>query len=1137
MLLDYIKNLNSEPSKVWLDNVRDGIPTAAFGVCEGAKFLLASAAKKRVLYIAKDRLSAKAARDELSYLTGEKVVYLPAKDDVLLYKKFFNKDNYFDRICALFEMKNAFAVTTTVEALLQLMPKTVPFFEIEKDGEYSLDDIRKLLIDLGYRRDEFALSRGSFAIRGDILEIFPINALTPYRFDFFGDVVERIRSIDVETKMAEDEIGSVAIIKAVDFTIGEEEVKTLSARIDQSVKKIKTFAPSIKAHNLTSEIKEKLESGSLSDASLSYLMPILSSNGGIFDRFDAEIVVFDEPKASFDYARGIVSEHAERFKTLNAAGETLDFSEANLRPTDELKKELNEKTCFSLQNINSPVYFFSPLKTVRFSTTSPSRYSSCPDDLAVDVKNWKMTGYRSIIACGSAERQAKIIDNLAAQGVGAIPSDTPGGYNDCFVSSAYITHGFIIHDEKLAVIGTCDVFLSGVKEKKIKKKRNDTFSAPEVGDFAVHEEYGIGLVRGTQRITTTDSVKDYIAIEYAEGDVLYIPVEDMDKLTKYLGGEQTPQLNRLGNNEFERIKQRVRESISKMSINLKKLYKERAETHGFKFSEDNDLTREFDEAFPFELTEDQAQSLVEIKADMESDRIMDRLLLGDVGFGKTEVALRAAFKAIMDMKQVAIVAPTTILTEQHYQTVVKRFKDFGVRAGILNRFQKPAAIKKTLEKLKSGDIDIVVGTHRLFGKDVVFHDLGLLILDEEQRFGVEHKEKLRAMKNSVDTLTMSATPIPRTLHMSLMGIRDISLILTPPSARIPVQSYVIEESETLIRDAILKELSRGGQTFILYNDVQRIYGFSDEVKRIVPEAKVVVGHGQMTREELEDHIMAFYEGVYDVLVATTIIENGIDIPRANTLVVIDSDKLGLFSLYQLKGRVGRSDVMAHAYFTYKPDKVLTDASYKRLNALMESSELGSGYKIAMRDLEIRGAGNVLGREQHGHLDKIGYELYSKLLKEQLGEVTKNFETELDIKLDAFIPESYISVSSSRLDLYKALAEIKDSADAERVVSSAVEIYGKLPVEVENLLLIAELKNLCKDFEIINLKLNKSGATLTLKDLNSLADGRIMQAVKGNAERVRLSFSTNPVVNISGIEAREIAAFTKRFLICAKEKEN
>ncbi|MBP5372888.1 MAG: transcription-repair coupling factor, partial [Clostridia bacterium] len=746
-------------------------------------------------------------------------------------------------------------------------------------------------------------------------------------------------------------------------------------------------------------------------------------------------------------------------------------------------------------------------------------------------------GYKSIIACGNADRQKKICENFSAQGVNLIATDEPKDYKDCFATTFFLNHGFILHDDKLVVLGTFDLYVAGVKEKRIKKRRNETFSAPEVGDFAVHEDYGIGLIRGTQRITTTESVKDYIAIEYAEGDILYIPVEDMDKLTKYLGKEGSPQLNKLGNNEFEKIKQRVRESISRMSINLKKLYKERAEQKGFRFSEDNDLTREFEEAFPYELTEDQAQSLAEIKKDMQSDRIMDRLLLGDVGFGKTEVALRAAFKAVFDMKQVAIVAPTTILTEQHYQTVEERFKDFGVRAGLLNRFQKPAKVKETLKKLKDGDIDIIIGTHRIFGKDVEFRDLGLLILDEEQRFGVEHKEKLRTLKKNVDTITMSATPIPRTLHMSLTGIRDISLILTPPSARIPVQSYVIEESETLIRDAIMKELSRGGQTFILFNDVKGIYEFADKIVKLVPEAKVVVGHGQMTRDELEDNILAFYAGKYDVLVATTIIENGIDIPKANTLVVIDADKLGLFSLYQLKGRVGRSDVMAHAYFTYKPDKVLTDASYKRLGALMESTELGSGYKIAMRDLEIRGAGNVLGREQHGHLEKIGYELYSKLLKEQLGEVAKDFETELDVKLDAFIPESYVQVSSSRLDLYKALAEIKSDEDKQRVISSAAETYGPLPEEVENLIIIAELKNLCKKLEIINLKLNKSGCALTFKDLNSLSNGGVMQAVKDFSDRVKISFYTNPVVTITGEEAKEIAEFSLRFLNYAKEKAN
>ena len=657
-----------------------------------------------------------------------------------------------------------------------------------------------------------------------------------------------------------------------------------------------------------------------------------------------------------------------------------------------------------------------------------------------------------------------------------------------------------------------------------------------MGNFAVHENYGIGLVRGTEKITTTDGSKDYVKLEYAGGDYLYIPTEQMDKLTKYLGGEKSPMLNKLGGGEFERIKERVRQSISKMSVNLKKLYKERSQKKGFVFSRDNELSEEFDNAFEFELTEDQAQSVFEIKKDMESPKIMDRLLLGDVGFGKTEVAMRAAFKAVLDGKQVAIVAPTTILSEQHYQTVKERFKDFAVGVCVLNRFQSPKVIKENLKKIADGSVEIVIGTHRLFGKDVVFKDLGLLILDEEQRFGVEHKEKLRLIKTNVDTLTMSATPIPRTLHMSLSGIRDISLILTPPSSRIPVQTYVVEESDTLIKDAIAKELARGGQIFILYNRVDTIYKFAEHVKELLPQAKVVVGHGQMEKDVLENQIMSFYSGEFNVLIATTIIENGIDVPNANTLIVIDADALGLFTLYQLKGRVGRSDRLAHAYFTYKTEKVLTDQAYKRLSALMEYTALGSGYQIAMRDLEIRGAGNVLGREQHGHMDKIGYELYAKLLREQLGEVTKDFETELDIKLDAYIPSEYIEASAGRMDAYKEIAEIKDEDDEARVRLSLTELYGAIPNKVENLILISKIKRAAKKFEIVKIFVDRAGAELTVKDINSFKGGGLTEAVNAFKETAVLRFDANPVIALAAGDAVKNACACLDFLVFAHKYE-
>ncbi|MBR1891476.1 MAG: DEAD/DEAH box helicase, partial [Clostridia bacterium] len=809
MLFDYIDNLTSDLILRWRDNVRGGLPTAVFGVTESARYYLPFLTGESFLYIAKDALSAKKTRDEMSALTGKDIVYLPAKDDVLLYKKFLNKDNLFDRITALYAIENgAEYVVTTMEALMQPFPRHLPSAKYFVAREYPLDGVVKTLVDLGYKRKEFADEKGDFALRGDILEVFPINEERAVRCEFFGDEIERMRFID-ENRQSGEEVRSFFCLPTVDFFIDRAEIENLRSTLDRSRKKFKTLLPRGRADAVFNEITDTLECGALTDVNLSFLYPLL---GGVTNDISeifpkCKAIIFDEPKLVADGAERVFAEHTSRYESLLAGGEVFDFSFDNLKTPSFVAGKF-KVACHSIQNINSVNKLVNPLDTIRLRVSPVSKYQRDLEQLPVDVKNWKAAGYSVIIACGNEKRRDDIAAFLDKWGVEALGVTSNGiTKGKCYVVSDYYSDGFILHDDKSVVVGSLDLYVSGIKEKRIKKRRNDNFSAPEVGDFAVHETYGIGLVRGVERITTTDGSKDYVALEYYGGDYMYVPTEQMDKLTKYLGGEKSPMLSRLGGGEFEKIKERVRRSISEMKINLKKLYGERASKKGFAFSADNEMTEQFEGAFGYDLTEDQAQSVYEIKRDMESDKIMDRLLLGDVGFGKTEVALRACFKAVMDGKQVALVAPTTILTEQHYQTIKERFKDFAVTSCVLNRFQSPKKIRENLKKIQAGEIDIVVGTHRIFGKDVKFHDLGLLVLDEEQRFGVEHKEKLRLIQNSVDTLTMSATPIPRTLHMSLSGIRDISLINTPPSKRIPVQAYVTEESETLIRDAVLKELS------------------------------------------------------------------------------------------------------------------------------------------------------------------------------------------------------------------------------------------------------------------------------------------------------------------------------------------
>lgn len=1130
MLKDYLtpENLGGELAEIGR-NIRGGIPSAVFGVNFAEKCLIASSVGLPVLYIVKDGLYGAKIAEELTALSGERTVYLPAKDDVLLYKSAFDRTSLFARLNALYEIKNgARFVVTTFQSLLQLFPRDIPTIKIRKNEVYDIGGIVNKLVKFGYRREEFADDRATFALRGDILEINPVNGEYSYRVDFFGDEVESVFRFYGEDRENKTAVTEFEIIAATDVIVGDDEVEDIKQTLRQSLSKFGTLSVRDDARKIVNDLEEKLDGG-VPCGELQFVMPILKSVTDDFTTYMPmdTLVVYDESKMLVDGITATLKDHSERLLTLGRAGKIFDFSARQLSDCRKLIKRLNSFREVAFQNITTTINFFNPLKTYSLRCSPVARYTADFEAIYNDVKNWKFGGYKVIICCGNDKRADSLSDELYARGCMCVRGDNAEARNGvAVVTSYFLPSGLIYHSAKLVLIGTGDLYIATKENKRIKRKRGDLFQAPEVGDYAVHEVHGIGYVKGVKRITTQEGSKDYVAVEYLGGDTLYVGVDQMDKLTKYMGGGEKPRLNRIGGKEFERIKERVKASISEMTIDLKKLYKARKEKKGFAFSADDAFSEEFDEAFEFEPTEDQLQSVAEIKADMESEKVMDRLLCGDVGFGKTEVAFRAAFKAIADGKQVALVCPTTILCEQHYRAAKKRFENFGVRIESLNRFKNSAQQKKIITDLADGLISFVIGTHRLFGSDVKFHDLGLLVLDEEQRFGVEHKEKLKLLKENVDTLTMTATPIPRTLHMSLAGIRDISVINTPPNIRIPVQTYVVEESDALFKDAITRELAREGQVLVMHNRVETIYKLADKLKTIVPEAKIIVAHGQMDAKTLEDSVMKFYDGDYNVLVATTIIENGIDLPRANTIIVTDSDKLGLSTLYQLKGRVGRSNVMAHAYFTFDRDKVMSEAAYKRLSALTEFTEMGSGYKIAMRDLEIRGAGNVMGKEQHGHMDKVGYELYNKLLKESLGETKKESDVELDVNMDAYIPEDYISTSSSRMDCYKQIAEITADEDDERVTRSLEEYYGKIPREVRNLILIAKLKAAAKKRGAVKVAVGSKKSYVELADISCLQNAGLMDELLRRKDKISFEFSATPVIDFSksGSSAEDTAKY-------------
>ncbi len=1109
----------------YANDLRRGAPTAVFGVSDSMKYLLAGLTPFPVVYVTADGISARKAADDIAALTGKTTEVLAAKDEVLLYRKALSKDSLFRRLNGIYALQNGCEVVTAeLDALVQLFPKRLEAITLREGEEYDFSSLPARLTQMGYARAFEVEARGVFALRGDILDIYPVNGEHPVRIDFFGDTVERLKPYDHVTGDRLPGVKELTILAATDSVPSESDKKNIPALLDKEVKSFKTA----EAYARAREIADELISNENYDNA--FLLPLLENSTDFFSILpENTVVIFDESKTLWDKFNALYKEHEERFRRLQTGGEAFGFTLRQYVDRERFIENVSRVRRVAMQTFTGNPFFFQPLKIYNFTATPVTKYLNGMPALLTDLMNWRKGGYRVLLYCGDEKRAVRMSEYLAEEYLSTVK--LPDNVNElkgvCILDEA-LDKGFVLHGLKLAVIGTGDLYTKPRESKRIKRKRGDMFSAPEVGDFVVHETHGIGRAVGMKKIETTDGTKEYVAVSYKDGDMLYVPAECMDVLSKYVG-DSNPSLSKIGGADFERVKNRVKASLKKLAFDLKQLYAERAESRGYAFPLNDVFMQEFEDAFPYELTADQASSVAEIKMDMCSPKVMDRLLCGDVGFGKTEVAFRAVYLCILAGKQAALMCPSTVLCSQHFNTASARFSAFGARIACLNRFNTPKEQERILEELEAGRIDLVVGTHRLLSSDVKFKNLGLLVLDEEQRFGVEHKERIKHLRKDIDCLTMTATPIPRTLHMSLTGIRDISTIQTPPSERLPVQTYVVEETETLLRDACIRELSRGGQVFILYNKVESIFTFASQVQRIVPEAKISVAHGRMEKTVLENAVLDFYGGRTDILVTTTIIENGIDLPNANTILVIDSDRLGISQLYQLKGRVGRGTRLAHAYFTFKPEKVMTDNASARLKAIMEFTELGSGYKLAMRDLEIRGAGNVLGAEQHGHMDRVGYELYSKLLKEELtGE--KYTVAELDIHANAYISEKYIESSAGRLDSYKQIAEISTVADYKRVYTSLRDTYGTLPRAVENLLVIAVLKAYAARFGVKRISLVKGVGSLVLPSIETLGDKRVQAAMDRYAHLVRLNMTEAPTIEFRGKrEPAELMAEMTKFL--------
>ena len=1107
------------------EELRRGTPTAVFGVSDSLKYLLAGLIDAPIVYVVSDAIAARKTADNIRALSGKRVEVLAAKDEVLLYRKALSKDSLFRRLNGIYAMQSGCdVIVAEIDALIQAFPKKIPVLTLSEGEDFDFLSLPATLVKMGYSRCFEVESKGSFALRGDILDIYPINTDHPVRVDFFGDTVEKIKPYDEVTGNRLPTLSHLEILSATDVITSAGDKERIKTTLTNGLKTFKTADAYTRAKSITDEILMEEEISS------SFVLPLLENTTDFFSVFPENgILVFDEGKSLWDKFNGLYKEHEERFHRLKTGGEAFDFSLSQYVDREKFLDGVQKVHRVALQTFTGNPFFFQPLKTYNFTVSPTMKYLNGFPALLTDVKNWLRGGYRVLLYCGDEARAVKMTQSMAEEYVSTAKlADGIEDQQGVCVLSETLDKGFVLHECKTAVLGTGDLYVKAPDNRRIRRKRGDMFSAPEVGDFVVHETHGIGKVIGTKKIETTDGTKEYIALAYKDGDTLYVPAECMDVLSKYVG-DNNPTLSKIGGAEFERVKSRVKASLKKLAFDLKQLYAERAENKGYAFPDNTPFMQEFEDAFEYELTPDQAASVQEIKEDMQSEKVMDRLLCGDVGFGKTEVAFRAVYLCVLAGKQAALMCPSTVLCRQHFQTAQSRFAAFGVRVASLNRFNTPKETAKILADLQAGKIDLVIGTHRLLSQDVKFHNLGLLVLDEEQRFGVEHKEKIKHLRKDIDCLTMTATPIPRTLHMSLSGIRDISTIHTPPVERLPVQTYVVEETETLIRDACIRELSRGGQVFILYNKVESIFTFAATVRKILPEATLSVAHGRMDKTALENAVLDFYGGKTDILITTTIIENGVDLPNANTIIVIDSDKLGISQLYQLKGRVGRSSRLAHAYFTFKPERVMTQNAAARLKAIMEFTELGSGYKLAMRDLEIRGAGNVLGAEQHGHMDKVGYELYAKLLKEEL--TGEHYDAvELDVRANAYISEKYIESSAGRLDTYKQIAEIQTVADYKRVYASLQDTYGALPRAVENLMVIAVLKSYAMKFHVKKVTVASGLGSLEFGSLDFLGDKRIQAALDKYADETRLNMSEAPVVEFTkGRDAAEMMAQMTKFL--------
>ena len=1053
-----------------------------------------------------------------------------------------SQDSIWDRISALGNMlkQDKAILCCSIEAAcdIQMDPKTLQksCFKISIGDIINPYKLLDRLISIGYERVDIVEGKGQCSLRGDILDIFSPSQNSAVRIEFFDNDIDTIRIFDSISQRSIRSIDSFEVFPATECLILEEDREYACKNIKKAITEPANtglvdskLLPTITSDALDEEFlsdSENLEnSKSRMEMAIDQIknglpmlyyqtwLPLLNRKTHyLADYLQNPNVILIEPDILRQRQFNNSSDYNERFShallnglAFNMQSEIMLSFESFISYIDDFKKIIISDLKRGLGNI-------SPESIISLGSKGIIGYQSNIKLLAKDLEKYLNEDYKIYIFAGSHSRSQRIENTLKEYNI-PYSSQEEREHSTNIISLA-LNSGFLIDDEKIAVISDGDIF--GISYKKLKTKYKSSekiasYTELSSGDYVVHENYGIGIYCGIENIEHNGFSQDYLLIKFAGDDKLYVPTDQFDRIQKYASSSSSaPVLNKLGGTQWQKKKSQAKKQIKDLAFDLLKLYAQREQKSGFAFSSDNPWQMQFEDDFPYELTVDQEKCLSEIYADMESHKNMDRLLCGDVGYGKTELALRAAFKAVYDNKQVAFLAPTTILAQQHYQTIAKRFRHFPIRFEMLSRFKSSKEQKEIIEKVNNGEIDIIIGTHKLLSKDIKFKNLGLLIVDEEQRFGVGHKELIKNLKKNVDVLTLSATPIPRTLYMSMIGVRDISIIETPPEDRLPVKTYIIEYNDLVIRDAINRELRRGGQIYYLYNKVETIDNMAKKLKELVPECRIGVAHGQMREKQLESTMLDFFNGSYDLLLCTTIIENGLDVPEANTLIVHEANRFGLSQLYQLRGRVGRNNRQAYAYFTIRQDMQLSEVAQKRLKSIKEFTEFGAGYRIAMRDLEIRGAGNIFGPEQSGYLNEIGYDMYVKMIERTINELQgklespDDIETRINLPLDSYLPKDYVQSEKERVEIYKRIAMIKDVQSRMDIEEELIDRFGDIPEEVENLTLIAHLRAYTRMLAI-SLVQFKAGVLYLNMDVSSLEDpSALLKALDGCDKRLYFS---------------------------------